>query len=320
MLSKYRTALPQLRGDVYLTDGGLETTLIFHEGVDLPDFAAFTLLESEKGRGILRTYYQRYLAVAERYGAGFILEAPTWRASPDWATRQGLNTADLESINREAIVLLAALRDEAEAAGPVILSGCVGPRGDGYAVGQAMSAEQAREYHAVQIGAWAESAADMVCAMTMTSAEEATGVVEAAREVSIPVAISFTTETDGRLPAGQGLGDAIAQVDEATANFASYYMVNCAHPTHFSAVLKGGGQAAGGGWRERIRGVRANASMMSHAELDEAETLDAGDPARLAGEYVKLRELLPNLNVLGGCCGTDHRHIEAMAHAWTFEV
>jgi S-methylmethionine-dependent homocysteine/selenocysteine methylase len=153
----------------------------------------------------------------------------------------------------------------------------------------------------------------MVTAITMTYVEEAVGVALAAREARIPAAISFTVETDGHLPSGQPLGEAIQQVDEETGRAPAYYQVNCAHPSHFDGVLDTGGE-----WRERIRGVRANASTMSHAELDEATELDDGDPADLGERYATLAATLPNLNVLGGCCGTDHRHVRAACERWPY--
>ena len=144
----------------------------------------------------------------------------------------------------------------------------------------------------------------------MNYAEEASGIARAAREAGMPVALSFTVETDGRLPTGQPLNEAIAQVDSETGAYPAYYMINCAHPTHFDTVL-----APESEWINRIGGLRANASRMSHAELDEAEELDAGDPVELGQEYADLKRHLPNLTVLGGCCGTDHRHIEQIGLA-----
>jgi homocysteine S-methyltransferase len=306
----HRTSLPQLEGDLFLTDGGIETSLIFHQGLDLPEFAAFVLLDSEEGLDELRRYYEPYLALARESGAGFVLESPTWRASPGWAERLGVSMEKLDSLNRRAIALMEELRESAGDA-PVVISGCVGPEGDGYRPAQLLSADAARDYHSTQIGTFADTAADMVTAITMTYAEEATGVTQAARDAGLPVAISFTVETDGRLPNGEGLGDAIEKVDEATGGAPAYYMINCAHPTHFDDVL--GSEEP---WRDRIRGLRANASTMSHDELDEAEELDDGDPADLGVRYAALRSSLPNLNVVGGCCGTDHRHVAAIRDAW----
>jgi S-methylmethionine-dependent homocysteine/selenocysteine methylase len=306
----HRTSLPQLEGDLFLTDGGIETSLIFHQGLDLPEFAAFVLLDNEEGLDELRRYYEPYLALARESGAGFVLESPTWRASPGWAERLGVSMEKLDSLNRRAIALMEELRESAGDA-PVVISGCVGPEGDGYRPAELLSADAARDYHSTQIGTFADTAADMVTAITMTYADEATGVTQAARDAGMPVAISFTVETDGRLPNGEGLGEAIEQVDEATGGAPAYYMINCAHPTHFDDVL--GTEEP---WRDRIRGLRANASTMSHDELDEAEELDDGDPADLGARYARLRARLPNLNVVGGCCGTDHRHVAAIRDAW----
>jgi S-methylmethionine-dependent homocysteine/selenocysteine methylase len=302
--------LPQLEGGLFLTDGGLETVLIFHRGWELPEFAAFPLLEDEVGIAALRDYYRPYLELARDRGAGFVLESPTWRANPDWARRLGYGPDELARANRRAIGLMQELREEfAPGVAPIVISGCIGPQSDGYSPTTHLDAEAAREYHAAQIAAFAEAAADLVTVMTMTYAEEAVGVALAARDLAMPAVISFTVETDGRLPSGQSLGAAIEQVDALSGGSPAYYMVNCAHPTHFEGVLDGP-------WCERIGALRANASTMSHAELDEAEKLDEGDPDDLAARYAALRGRLPQLRVLGGCCGTDHRHVAAISREW----
>lgn len=307
-------ALPQLGGDrLYLTDGGIETVLIFHEGVDLPLFAAFGLLDDERGEQILRRYYAPYLELARVSGLGFVLESPTWRASPRWASELGYDAPALDRLNRRAITLLEEIRDQAgddQRANRIVISGCIGPRGDGYDPSERLETDQAREYHAVQIASFAAAQADMVTALTMTHAEEAAGVALAAAAAGIPSAISFTVETDGRLPTGQPLGEAIEQVDAETDSAPAYFMINCAHPTHFEPVLE-----THASWSRRIHGVRANASRRSHAELDESEELDAGDPGDLGRRYAALRQILPALSVVGGCCGTDHRHVEQIRDA-----
>jgi S-methylmethionine-dependent homocysteine/selenocysteine methylase len=311
--ARYRDALPQLERPLFLTDGGIETTLIFHEGHDLPHFAAYDLLARDGGEDALRRYFEPYVALALDHGVGIVLETPTWRASPEWAELLGHSLDELAELNRRAVALLEDVREEYETgATPVVVSGCVGPRGDGYVVEHPMTADEAAAYHAVQIGTFAESAADLVTAITMTYVDEAVGVVDAARAATVPVVISFTVETDGRLPGGQALSDAVDEVDSRTDGAVAYFMVNCAHPSHFGDVLD-----PGAAWTGRIRGLRANASRSSHAVLDEAEELDIGDPEELGREYVGLRERLPSLTVLGGCCGTDHRHIGAIARAWT---
>jgi S-methylmethionine-dependent homocysteine/selenocysteine methylase len=301
----------RLEGRLFLTDGGLETTLVFHEGLDLPYFAAFDLLRRPGGRETLERYYRPYGELARRRGAGLILESATWRASADWGALLGYSREELATANRRAIELLVGLREELGAPKtPVVLSGCVGPRGDGYVPSRTMSAAAAEEYHREQVETFASTAADMVCATTMNTVEEAVGVTRAARAAGLPIAVSFTLEVDGRLPTGLSLEGAIEEVDAATDGAPAYYMINCAHPTHFEHVMRRGGR-----WTERVRGLRANASSRSHAELDEATDLDAGDPRELGRQYAALRELLPRLDVLGGCCGTDHRHVEEIAHA-----
>ena len=310
--ARYRHALPQLRETPFLTDGGIETTLIFHEGHELPHFAAYDLLTREGGEAALRRYFEPYLRIARERGVGIVLETATWRANPDWGARLGHGPEQLAQLNRRAVELLDELRaDDETASAPVVVSGCIGPRGDGYVVGETMTADEAEAYHATQIGTFAESAADLVTALTMTYAGEAVGIVRAARAADMPVVISFTVETDGRLPSGLPLRAAIEEVDAATDGYAAYFMINCAHPSHFDAVLE-----PGSAWTDRVLGLRANASRLSHAELDEAEELDTGNPEELALEYVALRERLPRLTVLGGCCGTDDRHVEAMYDAW----
>lgn len=310
-MTRHRNVLPQLSGTLFLTDGGIETTLIFHEGLTLPDFAAFHLLQTPEGEAALRKYFRTYAEIAKRFGTGLILESATWRASADWGHKLGYTPTALATANRRAVHLLEELRREYETGQtPVVISGCLGPRGDGYVPDHAMSAQEAEAYHREQIATFADSAVDMVSAITMNYVEEAVGIACAAQRADIPVAISFTVETDGRLPTGQTLKAAIEQVDNATSGYPGYYMINCAHPTHFDRVL-----VEGEPWVKRIHGLRANASRMSHAQLNDATELDAGNAAELGQEYADLKKRLPQLNVMGGCCGTDHRHIEQIASA-----
>ena len=307
----YRNALPQLNEQIFFTDGGLETTLVFHNKMDLPCFAAFDVLNQENGKRHLRDYFQSYAEMALEANCGFVLEAPTWRASSDWGIKLGHDDKALSRANRQAIALLAEIRDDmATTECPMVISGCLGPRGDGYRVTEQMSVAQAADYHRYQIETFADTAADMINAMTMTYAEEAIGITLTAAQFGLPVVIAFTTETDGRLPSGQTLREAIEQVDAASANGPAYYMINCAHPDHFAQALEAGKE-----WTSRIRGIRANASRMSHAELDECEVLDDGDPREWAQLYRQLRDDFPQFTVLGGCCGTDHRHIDQVRKA-----
>lgn len=307
------TTLPLVGDSYFLTDGGIETTLIFHDRLDLPLFASFVLLETEEGRRALTKYFERHIAVARAHQVGFVLESPTWRSSPDWGQKLGYNADDLDRINAEAIFLMRTLRNRYESSvSPMVISGCVGPRGDGYVPGALMTSTEARDYHAPQVAAMTRAGADMVTAVTMNNTPEATGIALAAKDQSVPVVIAFTVETDGALATGQPLAEAIREVDTVTDSYPIYYMINCAHPDHFDHVLREGGD-----WVNRIGGVRANASRMSHAELDESDVLDDGNPVELGEDYRRLMELLPNLRVMGGCCGTDHRHVDAMGKACT---
>ena len=311
-MAKYRHQLPQMQGGLFLSDGGLETSLIFHDGIDLPHFASFPLLRTEDGRAALTRYFRSYLDLANAHGLGFIIDTVTWRANPDWAVKLDIGPAELDAINREAVAYALGLRDEFEGVsrGPGIVNGVIGPRGDGYVVDQKMSSGEAALYHAGQIRSFKAAGADIVSAITMNYPEEATGIALAAMEAGMPAVISFTVETDGRLASGATIGEAILAVDAATGAYPIYYMINCAHPSHFDNVLPDDET-----WIGRIRGVRANASHKSHAELDEATELDPGDPQDLGQRYQALRRSLPRMNVLGGCCGTDHRHISAIAEA-----
>ncbi|MBW4709020.1 homocysteine S-methyltransferase family protein [Roseobacter sp. YSTF-M11] len=307
---KYRNRLPQLGTTHLLTDGGIETTLIFHEGLDLPLFAAFTLLSSEQGQDALRRYYESYIQVAHAQSAGLILDSATWRASRVWGAQLGYDARALADANRAAVAMLFDLRSRYEGAAPFVVSGNVGPRSDGYIADELLTPSAADAYHAEQIATLATAGVDMISAITMTHAGEAAGIARACRRLGMPLALAFTVETDGRLPSGQTLGDAIREVDADPSGGPSYYMINCAHPDHFRSALQ-----TREDWPLRIGGLRANASRKSHAELDEAETLDVGDPRALGRDYASLLPLLPNLRVFGGCCGTDHRHIHEIGHA-----
>ncbi len=310
-MSSYRSHLPQLDGRVFLTDGGLETTLVFQEGIELPCFAAFDLMNRPGGEQVLRTYFERYAGIAVEQRRGIVLETPTWRANPDWGSRIGYDARALADANRRSVALLTAIRLEHESAEtPIVISGNIGPRGDGYRAEARMSPSEAYDYHRAQIEVFAASPADMVAAFTMTHSGEAVGIARAARAAGMPVAISFTTETDGRLPSGEKLAHAIEATDHATAGYPAYYMINCAHPEHLAPALNHTGS-----WQARVRGLRANASRRSHSELDESTDLDAGDPTELAHAYRELRDVFPELAVVGGCCGTDDRHVAAIGRA-----
>jgi len=295
------------RGPVALTDGGIETVLLFHEGFDLPCFASFPLLEQEAGRAALRRYFEPFLDTAQALGLPFVLDTATWRANPDWGAELGYDLDALAAANRHAVRFADELADGRP---DVTINGSIGPRGDGYVVGDQMTAEQATEYHAWQIGVLHDAGVERVTALTLSYPEEAIGVVRAAAAMGVPVVAGFTVETDGRLPTGATVAAAIEQVDRATGGAAEFFIINCAHPTHIAAGIDDAPAL------ERVGGMRVNASALSHAELDEAEELDEGDPALLARDNAALRDRLPSIQLLGGCCGTDHRHVAQIVAAW----
>ena len=309
-MAKYRHDLPQTRGGLFLSDGGMETALIFLQGLDLPHFASFVLLDNAGGRAELVKYYEQYLPIARNRGVGFVLDTATWRANPDWGMLAGYGAERLKAVNKAAVDLVAGLRETWETpAAPIVLNGAIGPRGDGYKAGR-MDALEAEDYHAFQVNTFAGTQADMVSAITMNTVNEAVGIARAARSAGMPCVVSFTVETDGKLVDGTTLRTAIEATEEATSGSPVYYMVNCAHPTHFEQALE-----RGEAWVTRIHGVRANASAKSHAELDESETLDAGDLDDLSRRYAALTRSFPAMRILGGCCGTDHRHLAAICQA-----
>lgn len=307
--TRSRTPFPSL-DTLVVTDAGLETWLVFDRGIDLPAFAAYPLALSTEGRALLTEYYGHYASIAERLNTALVLEAPTWRANPDWAATLGHDLTALRHVITESVDVVDAVRSRWTGNQPFLISGAVGPRGDGYRIDVAMDADTATEYHSFQIACMASTPIDVVTAMTIGYADEAIGITRAAQQVGLPVVISFTVETDGRLPSGISVQEAIEVTDAATGSYPLHYMINCAHPTHFDHLFN-----TESSWAARIGGLRANASMLSHAELDEMVELDAGDPADLANRYVALRSIMPALQVIGGCCGTDHRHVEALASA-----
>lgn len=309
-MTNFRARLPQTEGELFLTDAGLETDLIFNQGVEIREFAAHTLLTESAGRHFLAQYFRGFLSLADQHGTGFVLDSPTWKAHSHWSEALASSERELADINRDAISFIADLRDEfAGNRGPVVLNGVIGPRGDAYAPELSIRANESEDYHAQQIGWLAETEVEMVTALTFTQASEAVGIVRAANKAGLPIVVSFTVETDGTLPTGQELGEAVLEVDAATNHGAAYFMINCAHPDHFRDALHDAE------WLRRIKGIRCNASRCSHTELDEAETLDAGDPHELGQLYRALHRKMPWVNVLGGCCGSDLRHVKEIIAA-----
>ena len=309
-MSSYRHQLPQMSGDIFITDGGTETDLIYSRGFELPCFASFHLLNDAEGYAAIKDYYREHAAIAKKYNVGFILDSLTYRASSDWADELGYTTQGLAEMNHKAIDLLREVGREFESdSNKMVLSGCLGPREDAYMPNGQMTPEEAEQYHIEQIKTLDEAGVDMITALTLNEADEAIGITRAAMSLDIPVVISFSLETDGTLLNGDSLKDVIKKVDLATDNGPTYYMINCAHPSHFDFIFDNQD------WVKRIRGIRANASCKSHAELANSETLEDGDPIELGEQYAQLANRFKQLNVFGGCCGTNQRHVEAICKA-----
>lgn len=293
---------------IYLTYTGMETDLIFTQGTDLPGFASYPLLETATGRDQLTKYYTDLIKLGQRENIGIILESATWVANRDRGAAIGYSPKTLMKRNAQAIALMSKTRasypDQS-----ILISANIGPRADAYAPNEQMNASDAQEYHAEQIGALKDTDLDFISGYTLAYPQEAIGITLAAKQTNIPIVIAFTVETDGNLPTGMSLQQAIETVDNATNAYPSYYMINCAHPDHFENIL------SNDTWMSRLKGIVANASRCSHAELDNADTLDDGNPTELGQDLSKIRKNHPTINVFGGCCGTDMRHMACIAQA-----
>ncbi|WP_216859404.1 homocysteine S-methyltransferase family protein [Sulfitobacter aestuariivivens] len=289
-----------------MADFGIETAMIFHEGLDLPHFAAFTLYGRPEGRQALGRAAERSFAVAKEAGTGLVLDAETWRANLPWGAVMDLGRDEIAAINAQAVTYARMWRDQNETAQtPVAVNGVLGPLGDGYVPETAPDADEATMDYLTSARAIAVAGADLASAITMTSSAEATGAARAMRDAGLAHAICFTVETDGRLPSGETVGAAIDAVD-AEQTEPLFYGINCAHPAHFADALDIP-QA------RKIGMIRANASRLSHVELDAMDTLDAGDPEEWGQLCAGLAQMMPWLRLIGGCCGTDHRHLGCAA-------
>ncbi len=300
---RYRENLPQLGNDIFACYTGMDTDIIYNRGIALPGFASYPLLSTLEGKNILREYYSNLVELARELNVAAILDSVTWVANRDRGAGLNYSREDLKKFNIEAIELIASVREE-KGDLPTVLCGQIGPRGDGYEPSNLMSTKEAESYHAEQIKIYSNTEADLVSASTICYAEEAAGIVRAADHYDIPVSISFTVETDGRLPTGMPLKEAIEKVDDESNSRALYFLINCAHPDHFTNILNHES------WMHRLRGVVANASRCSHSELEVAEDLDEGNPYELGSLIGSLRRLYPHFNIVGGCCGTDMRHMK----------
>lgn len=295
--------------DLTITDGGIETHMIFLLGRELKNFALFECLKDPDGKAKLTQMYKSYLKCAQDRCCKMQLGSPTWRASSDHMAGMGYDVTEVAEYNRRGVEFMRSFREAHSDSGVhLTISGDVGPRGDGYVPDSIMTIVEAKEFHSLNIGGLSSGGAELIQALTINYWQEAAGIVLAAKDVSLPVTISFVVETDGKLVHGMALQEAIQNVDEATNGYATHFGINCAHPTHFSSTLADMDTNS----CARIKQIRVNASKCTHAELDEAEELDCGDVEGLAKEVAHLK-LKHGLTTVGGCCGTDNRHIEAMA-------
>ena len=307
-MAKYRNDLPQMSGDLFLKDGGLEIILHFKKGFALPEFASFDVVNDDNGREIISSHLQSFAAIAQDHSVGVILGSPTWRASRDWGEKLGYTSETLADTIRKSVKLVGEVRNEFENVDtPIVLNGVMGPRSDGYNPKEFMTAEEAEEYHSTQIGTFVDTDVDMVTAYTIAYVDEAVGIVKAAQSARMPVVISFTLGTDGCLPTGPNLVSAIEQVDTAAGGGPDYYMINCVHPIHCAEPLASGDRRL-----KRVKGLMPNASSKSHEELEESNELDEGNPTELAEQLREIRKGMPWVNVLAGCCGTDSRLAKAI--------
>lgn len=295
----------------FLSDGGLETWLIYTRNCQLTLFAAFPLLATPKGANHLQEYYNEYLEVAQELRMGLVLSTPTWRASTRWGEEMGFSQVEVDQFNVDAVKMLKCVKDISKDGPTVVVDGQIGPMEDGYKPEVKHSVQACKEYHIRQVAVLKDAGVDLVTAATLTNWEEATGITLAAKECKTPLAVGFTVELDGRLPSGDSLEDAVEKVDKMTGAYPSYYMVNCGHPDHIRKAMEKGGK-----WRERVMAFRVNASRKSHEELDRMETLDEGDVEELGRLTAELGKLMPRMVLMGGCCGTRAEHVRSIGRNW----
>jgi homocysteine S-methyltransferase len=304
----------------FMTFAGIETYLMFLQRFPLREFCAFEVLDHDDAWEQTSREFLRPIADAcARNGHGLIADSFVWRASPAYVAQLGYREADVSRFNREGVrrvrKLISEWRAEAgvsDTATPVIVSADVGPRGDAYQGGE-ISIDEAVAYHTPQMQALADSEVDLVVALTMTSVNETVGLARVAKEHGVPIGVSATVETDGSLPTGWSLAEFVMRVDDATDGYPVFHMVNCAHPQHLAPTLAAA-RESGAPWVDRIKGFRANASTRSHDELDNSPELDRGDVADLAKQMAGMHADF-SLKIVGGCCGTDAEHIQAIAKA-----
>lgn len=300
---------PRLEGKFYLTEGGTETEILYKWGFELPEFAMFPLLDNPKADQVIRDIYRRYFDAAEKHQTGLLILGHDYRASPDWGAKLGYTTEGLADMQRRTIEFLDDVRREyVGRVSDVYIAGCIGPRGDAYGTGGDISEEEAEEYHSVQLTTLKSTQADMAIAVTFNNVPEAVGVIRAAHRIGIPIGVSLTLTTEGVLRSGPTLREAIEVIEEKTNGSAAWYGTNCSHPLEFASAL-----ADEGPWLERLRYIRPNAVKMEKVALCKLGHLEDGDPVELGEQMGEVASKFPSADILGGCCGTDERHLGEIA-------
>lgn len=300
---------PRLENKFYLTAGGTETEILYKWGYELPEFAMFTLLDDEEANECVRNMYRRYFEVAAKNNTGLVIEGHDYRASPDWAGKLGISLENLAEIQHRIINFLTDLKTEFDGkVSDVVITGGIGPRGDAYGTGGNISEAEAEDYHSVQLSTLKDTDADMAVALTFNNIPEAVGIVRAATKIGIPIGISLTLNTESRLSSGPSLREAIEAIDENTDEGAAWYGTNCSHPLEFEPAI-----SEEGAWRQRLRLIRPNAAKMEKISLCKLGHLEDGDPIELGAQMGDVASRFPSVDIIGGCCGTDERHLNEIA-------
>jgi homocysteine S-methyltransferase len=302
---------PAGSGELFLTEGGSETEIMYRHGYELPEFAMFPLLENPTARAAMRGMYCEQLDVAAEHGLSFLLTGMDYRASPDWGAKLGYSAQALADANIAAIDFLRDIaQDYAGQIPRLLVGGILGPRGDAYSLNQTITAASAEDYHAVQLQTLKRAGVDFAIAQTINNIPEAVGIARAAAAINMPLSISLTLDSSGRLKSGPSLGEAITEIDRLSDDTApAFYMLNCSHPVEYAPAI------TANGWTHRLRGVRPNASKMEKIALCKLGHIEDGDPVELGQQMADLRARFPHMDIFGGCCGTGAAHLREMAKA-----
>jgi S-methylmethionine-dependent homocysteine/selenocysteine methylase len=299
---------PRKPGLLYLTEGGVETEIMYKWGHKLPHFAMFTLLDKPEAMADMKSMFARALEVAATQKTGLVLSSLDYRASPDWAALLGISADGLRDVHFRTVAFMKEVAAPfVEKIPDLVFSGVIGPRGDAYGKGGGITEEEAEDYHTPQLKNLRDAGADMACALTFNNIPEAVGVARAAKAVGIPLGLYFTLNSKGTLGSGPTLKEAVESVEEITQGAPSYYGLNCSHPLEFMESLEDGD------WLKRVRSIRPNAVRMEKVALCKLGHLEDGDPEELGQQMGDIRQKFPQMDILGGCCGTDERHLGEIA-------